>query len=86
VLANTSRPLTAALPARTRIRAPSCRSQNRSAAARSAGGIASVTSTSVFTSTPVSSVASRKAPVSWVRLKNSATRARNSTSSPTVGT
>ena len=42
VPAKTSRPLTAPLPARTRIRAPSCRSQNRSASARSAGGIASV--------------------------------------------
>ncbi len=82
----TSRPLVAPLPARTRIRVPSCRSQNRLASARLIGGSAVVTSTSVATSRPDASVATSDALVSCVRLKNSATRARTTISSPTVGT
>jgi hypothetical protein len=68
VLANTSRPPVTALPARIRSRSPSCRSQNRSAAAESAGGAALATATSVFTSTPVASTLISDALESWVRL------------------
>ena len=73
------------LPARTRIRSPSCRSQNRSAAAASAGGTASSTRTAVSTSRPESSLRTSEAPESWVWLKYSETRPRSTTSSPTVG-